>query len=73
MKEEFKIKAMGFGELAQKYCPNVTPRSACNALRRWINIHPTLISVLKDSGYQKYCRILTPKQVELIVEHLGEP
>jgi hypothetical protein len=32
--ETFKVRAYGFGELAQLYCPHVTKKSASAQLRR---------------------------------------
>lgn len=73
MKEGFKIKTMGFGELAQLYNPKINPASAANMLRRWIHANPALKLDLKNSGYKKYAKILTPKQVLAIVKVIGPP
>ena len=71
--DNFKIKTIGFGELAQLSCPDVHPNSARFMLRRWINRHPLLQSELRDSGYKKGQRILLPLQVGIIIKYLGEP
>jgi hypothetical protein len=34
--ETFKVRAYGFGELAQLYFPNITKKSAAEQLRNWI-------------------------------------
>lgn len=73
MKEEFKIRAMGFGELAQLYCPNIKPSSASVMLRKWISINKNLQAELRIQGYRRFAKVLTPKQVETITEHLGVP
>lgn len=73
MKEEFEIRTMGFRELAQMYNPHITPLSASNMLSRWIVCHPSLLSNLQVSGYKKYSKTLTPKQVELITSAFGFP
>jgi len=73
MKEEFKIRTMGFGELAQMYNPSIELNSARALLRHWIKKHPSLGKQLIKSGYVKGQRILTPKQVEMIVLNLGDP
>lgn len=73
MKEEFKIRTMGFGELAQMYNPGIQPNSATIRLYHWIKRSQSLSRALKHSGYNKYQKILTPKMVALIVNHLGPP
>lgn len=70
---DIDIVAMGKRELAQLYAPDLMPRSAVNRLNRWISIHPVLSAELRKTGYRKTCKIFSPRQVELIVEHLGEP
>lgn len=32
-----------------------------------------LFDKLKKTGYYKYCKILTPLQISIIIEHLGDP
>lgn len=75
MKElmEFKIRAYGKTELALLYMPNSAPRCACKNLQRWININPELTEELCRAGYLKQQRILTPRQVKIIVKYIGEP
>lgn len=64
---------MGFRQLAQLYNPNIKPECASNSLRIWINKSDELLGQLKRFGYKKYAKLLTPKQVQVIVEHLGPP
>ncbi len=73
MEETFKIRAYGYGELAQLYFPNVTKKSASVQLRRWILKNEFLHSKLKGNGFQSCQKILTPLQVAIVIEHLGEP
>ena len=73
MKEEFEIRAMGFGELAQLYLPDILPLSASIRLRAWINMNKELSEALTQIGFKKRIKTLTPKMVSLIVEHLGPP
>lgn len=43
-------------------------------LKRWIMFHPTLLEQLRRTGYVPgVSRRLTPMQVQLIVDALGEP
>jgi hypothetical protein len=69
----FVFRAYGFGELAQLYLPNVMPKSATNRLRVWIVRNEPLLQSLEASGWRSYSKTLTPLQVRLIVEALGEP
>lgn len=69
----FKIKAYGFGELAQLYNPHSSPKSANETLHRWIKLNKQLRVDLKKLGFYPGIRILSPKMVELIVAAVGEP
>jgi hypothetical protein len=72
-KEEFEMRAYGFGELAQLYLPDATPMSASNRLRIWIKRNNTLTDKLDKLGYVKKARLLTPEMVKEIVAVIGEP
>jgi hypothetical protein len=71
--EPFKVRAYGYGELAQLYFPNITKKSASWQLRLWINASKGLTKKLSETGYIKGRRLLTPLQVGLIVGEFGEP
>lgn len=71
--EKFKIRAYGFGELAQMYLPDATPMSASNRLRIWITRNYTLMDKLQSIGYAKGVKLLTPEMVKEIVGVIGEP
>ena len=73
MKDEFEIRAMGFGELAQLYNPRIKPESASNMLRLWIGKSKSLKMALNEGGYKKGSKLLTPRQVEILVDYLGPP
>ena len=73
MKEEFEIRTMGFGELAQMYLPNIQPKSSSVRLRNWINASPDLRKSLESLGFKRRSRLLTPAMVALIVNRLGAP
>lgn len=68
-----KIATYTLTELSEMYFPNSTQRSALNQLKRWINYNNQLLSALEQKGYQNKQRYLTPAQVKLIIEYLGEP
>lgn len=61
------------GELAQQYFPGRDPHGATNRLREWINRCHGLHESLTAAGYTDHQRMLTARQVQLIVEYLGEP
>jgi hypothetical protein len=73
MEEKFRIKSYGYGELAQLYFPNISKQSATVQFRRWIRLNFYLQTELMESGHRKFQKILTPKQVEIIVKFIGEP
>ena len=58
-------------EMAVRYFPNITCDAATKQLRKWIRRDATLYEQLVLTGYRRYNRQLTPKQVALIIMHLG--
>jgi hypothetical protein len=73
MDGQFKIKSYGYGELALLYFPNSTKKSASVQFRRWIVFNEKLINDLKEVGYKKGQKLLTPKQVSILTNYLGIP
>lgn len=73
MEENFKIRTYSFCELAKLYFPHVANKSATKQLRKWLNFNQRLSQRLSDAGYQGVQRIITPAQVRIIIEELGEP
>ena len=71
--EKFKVRALGFGELAQLYFPNISKKSASAQLRRWIQTSKRVLPMLESIGYKPGVRILTPAHVKVIVDEFGEP
>ena len=69
----FSLRAYGRTELAQAYCPQLSPGAAWQKLSMWINLYPSLLERLKAIGYSPHQRVFTPRQVAMIVEALGEP
>lgn len=69
----FKTKSYGFAELACHYLPALNKKSASNQLRNWINKNEKLKLALSDAGVLNRQKIFTPKQVRIILDHLGEP
>ena len=70
---ETTMKEYGRTELAQRYCPQLTPDAAWRKLKRWINLNTELTAQLRELGYTPSQRSFTPKMVELIFHYLGEP
>lgn len=73
MEDTFKIRAYGYSELAQLYFPNVTKKSASVQLRRWILLNKKLESELQATGFNAGQRLLTPKQVSILIHAFGLP
>ncbi|MFN7832858.1 MAG: DUF4248 domain-containing protein [Bacteroidota bacterium] len=73
MDQIFTIRTYGFGELAQMYFPAVSPKTASTNLNNWIRAAPELREALHEAGRRPGFKILSPAQVRLIVEVLGEP
>lgn len=71
--ETFKVRAYGFGELAQLYFPNITKKSAAEQLRNWIALNKNFKNKLLVNGHKPRQRVLTPIQVNLIIEEFGIP
>lgn len=72
--KEFKIQAYTKSELAMLYFPDcLSSTTAVKHLMGWIRRNEMLKKKLKELGYVKVARILTPKEVEAIVYYLGEP
>ena len=73
MIQDFKIKAYTKKELALRFFPQSNPRTAVNHLMAWIRRCHPLWQELLATGYEPTCKALTPRQVKLITEMLGEP
>ncbi|MEG1546774.1 MAG: DUF4248 domain-containing protein [Bacteroides sp.] len=71
--EKFRIRCYAKAELAQMYAPGLSSSQAVKRLRRWILRCRGLYEALDGVGYITKCQRLTPKEVRLIVEYLGEP
>ena len=69
----FQIRQYGRAELVQLYSPDIAPMSAWKRLKMWIDHFPGLTEQLRSVGYDGKQRSLTPQQVQLIVNALGEP
>ena len=70
---ESTTRIYGRTELAQLYCPQLTPDAAWRKLKRWIELNRDLTQELQKLGYTHSQRTFTPKMVEHIFYYLGEP
>lgn len=70
MENPFKIKAYGVGEFASLYFPDFEKRSASNQFRKWIIKSESLKSKLSNADWKDGQKLLTPKQVGILVEFL---
>lgn len=62
-----------FGRLAMQYYPGRGYKAAVRAFRKEIELTRGLMSALSDTGYTSTQRLLTPRQVCIIEDYLGEP
>ena len=71
--DDFIIRYYTKKELALMYFPDSSPRTAVNHLMCWIRRCTQLWQQLQQTGYETKSKTLTPRQVKIIIEHLGEP
>lgn len=60
-------------DLAVAYFPTVSPRTAQRLFRRELQHNRGLWQALHDADYRLTQKRLTPRQVQLIFQYLGEP
>ena len=68
-----KRKQCHFGRLAMLYYPNHGYKRAVHLFREELKETRGLLQALTDLGYRGNERILTPRQVQVIEDFLGEP
>lgn len=73
MESKFLIRTYTKAELGMLYFPKASKRTASRSLVKLMNSHPQLPKSLADTGMVSTCKVLTPAQVELIVDMLGLP
>ena len=71
--EKWKNRSFGWLELGILYSPMITPAAASRRLKAWVLTNKILVTLLKAAGWNRKQRVMTPKQVECIVEILGRP
>jgi len=71
--EEKRQGTMSKTELAALYFPHISPANALRSFMRLINNHPGLMEDLEKANYRKNSHVLTPRQVSIIIQNLGDP
>ena len=66
-------RKMTFGRLAMLYYPHLSYKRAVHLFRDELRLTRGLLDALKAVGYRENQRVLTPRQVSVIEEYLGEP
>lgn len=59
-------------KLALAYFPGDKPKTAQQKFAKWLRIEPLRLK-LELLGWKPYQKILTPKQFNCIIDHVGEP
>lgn len=62
-----------FGNLAMRYYPGRAYKTAIRAFRQEIAETRGLMQALTDTGYKPHQRRLSPRQMQIIEDFLGEP
>jgi hypothetical protein len=66
VKNEFEIRAYYKTELAMIYSPEMSQRGALRRFNKWLKKNPRVAYLQDENDF-------TPRQVQQIVEELGEP
>lgn len=67
------MNTLSIKEISLLYFPNSTPKSAASQFKRWLRYNKKLWAELAEAGYWNGQRLLTPRQVEIVFQYLGEP
>lgn len=62
-----------FGRLAMQYYPGRGYKAAVRAFREELRLTLGLMDALSDTGYTSTQRLLSPRQIRIIEDFLGEP
>ena len=71
-REKFS-KSWGVTEFALLYFPEASPKTAYKRTYSWIQASKELQRKLREAGWQPFQKTYTPKQVNCLIEHVGEP
>jgi len=70
---EMRARAMYKGELALAYNPTLSYGRALAMLNRWIEMTPGLQERLAATGWRRRAKMLTPLQVQMMMDAFGAP
>ena len=73
LEKEFRIRTYGKSELAMLYRPDLKEGNARRTLYNWMKRNEKLMAALDAVGYDPKRRTLTPREVAIIVDFIGEP
>ena len=68
-----KIRTLSKAELAMMYAPNLSVHAAVNRLMARLRRDDTTMQRLHQAGYTKTQKVFSSRQVQIIVDFLGEP
>ena len=71
-KRETGVGAYYFCDIAMSYFPLLSKKKASDKLSRWIRVSGKLMERLEECGWHPRQRILSPRQLECLVSHVGE-
>ena len=72
-KRHISRKKNQFGNLALLYYPDRGYKAALRLFRMELLLTRGLMDALKATGYQEHQRLLSPRQMKIIEDFLGEP
>lgn len=59
--------------LACSFIPDLTPENALRLFRKWIYEDEELYNELKKENYKNTAHYFSPRQIEIIIKHMGSP
>ena len=71
-RKNWRKRRRQFGRIAMRYYPDRGYKRAIRLFREEIRLTGGLMQALERVGYQEYQRMLSPRQVRVIEEFLGE-
>lgn len=60
-------------QVAAEYFPTVAEKTALRYLLKEIALHARLLAELEEAGYRTDTQRFSPREIEILHRHLGEP
>ena len=60
-------------DLDMAYFPDCSKKTASRLFAREINLTPGLLDALRPTGYRPAQKRLSPRQLQILFSHLGQP